>query len=59
MNWLTTIIFVAIIAGILGVLNSKGKEKKEEIFFGLLLEEWAWLCYFRNIYSRRWIDTFI
>ena len=41
MNWLTTIIFVAIIAGILGALNSKDKEKREEFLSGLLLEEWA------------------
>ena len=57
MKWLTTIIVVAIIAGILGALNSKDGEKGEGFFSGALAG--GMLCYFRNIFSRRWIDTFI
>lgn len=59
MNWLTTIIFVAIIASILGALNSKDKEKEKNSFLGSCWRNELWLCYFRNIFSRRWIDTFI
>lgn len=36
MKWLTTIIVVAIIAGILGALNSKDGEKGEGFFSGTL-----------------------
>ena len=36
MNWLTIIIVVAIIAGILGALNSKDGEKGEGFFSGAL-----------------------
>jgi hypothetical protein len=50
MNWLTTIIFVAIIASILGALNSKDKEKREEFLSGLLLEEWAVVMLFSKYF---------
>ena len=36
MNWLITIIVVAIIAGIISALNSKDGEKKEGFFSGAL-----------------------
>jgi len=50
MNWLTTIFFVAIIAGILGALNSKDKEKREEFFSELLLKEWAVVMLFSKYF---------
>ena len=36
MNWLITIIVVAIIAGIIGALSSKDREKGEGFFSGAL-----------------------
>ena len=60
MKWLTIIIVAAIIAGILGALNSKDGEKGEGFFSGALAGGMGCgYVIFEIIFSRRWIDTFI
>ena len=41
MNWLITIIVVAIIAGIISALSSKDGKKKKDSFLEHLQEVWA------------------
>lgn len=50
MNWLITIIVVAIIVGIIGALSSKDGEKGEGFFLEHLQEVWAVVMLFSKYF---------